>query len=52
MGCRSMTKGFRSIISVWQWRVERTVSRDMPAGSAVTVVKCVRLDMVTIEMSG
>ena len=41
-----MTSGLRSIISVWLCRVSITVLRVMPAGNAVTVVKCVFFDMV------
>ena len=46
MGCRSVTRGFRSIISTWLCRVSRTVCRVIPAGRGVTVVKTVRLDIV------
>lgn len=46
MGWRSSTRGFKSIISVWEWRVSITVSRVMPTGSGVRVVKTVRFDIV------
>lgn len=46
MGWRSSTRGFKSIISVWLWRVSMTVSREMPAGRGVRVVKTVRFDIL------
>lgn len=46
MGWRSSTSGFRSIISTCEWRVSRTVSREIPAGRGVSVVKTVRLDIL------
>lgn len=46
MGCLSSTSGFRSIISTWLWRKVRTVSRLIPAGSGLMVVKTVCFDII------
>jgi len=41
MRCLSVCVGFKSIISACEWRVSRTTSREIPAGSGVMVVKIV-----------
>ena len=48
IGSRSMTKGFRSIISTWLWGVVRTCCLVTPGGSGVIVAKTVRFDMAAL----
>jgi hypothetical protein len=48
MGCRSLTRGFRSIISSWSWRKLRTIFRVTPAGRGEMVVKTLRFAMVDV----
>lgn len=47
MKCRSMTSGFRSIISVWLCKNSKTTSRETPAGSGLIVVNTVLFVMMS-----
>ena len=48
IGCRSSTRGFRSIISVWLRRVSITVARVIPGGRGVNVVNTVLFDILNV----
>lgn len=48
MGCRSLTRGLRSINSRWLCKKARTTGRERPTGSGLIVVNTVLFDIAIL----